>query len=161
MYRKQKSINLKKKLHSFYLFHVLFSQSITNSARNVCCNKGSYLTSCSYFYVEVIPSTVLWSKPTLDQMPRKICHRVPRVFFVCRSHNRDIPSFSFITYYRTFTTMTSATSGAVTAYTSGTPELTHGILGCIRVSQSILFAYLFVFPISFCRCIVSPSNYGF
>ena len=35
MYRKSKSIHFKKNLHSFYLFHVLFSQSITNSARNV------------------------------------------------------------------------------------------------------------------------------
>ena len=47
MYRKSKPINLKKNLHSFkYLFHVLFSQSITNSARNV---SPPFLKYCESF----------------------------------------------------------------------------------------------------------------
>jgi hypothetical protein len=48
MYRKSKSINIKN-LHSFYLFHVLFSQSITNTVHNVCCVSCCFVFTSSLY----------------------------------------------------------------------------------------------------------------
>jgi hypothetical protein len=84
----------------------------------------------------IMVETNTWSNATED-----LCHRVPRVFSVCRSHNRDIPSFSFIAYYRTFTTMTSATSGAVTAYTSTIFWGTFLNLFCLHICLLFLFYF--------------------
>ena len=50
MYRKSKPVNIKKNLQSFYLFHVPFSQNITNSSRN----KKKMADTCFSFPQEYI-----------------------------------------------------------------------------------------------------------
>ena len=60
-----------------------------------------------------------------------LCHKRPWIGSICHNLN---PVLSYITYHQACNTM-GATSGAVTAYPSGTPELTPVIVG-VHVAQS-------------------------
>ena len=73
-----------------------------------------------------------------------MCHRWPRICSTCRKHFLVFSSFMAYHLVCSYTNTTDNTSGAGTAYPSGTPEFNPGLSG-VRVTRSLaLCVWLFV-----------------
>ena len=85
-----------------------------------------------------------------------LCHKWPRICSVCRKHFPVLSSYMIYHRVCNYINTTGATSGAGTAYPSGTPEFTPGFVwgSCYSI---------FSFMCMFCRSLfvlLSSSIYG-